>query len=76
MSEPHNAYCFASYEASKPYESNLNNNSDMKNSEATNQPMLPELSTCVADNNDELSKDSIDRSICSALSRLYEFGWP
>ena len=59
MSEPHNAYCFASYEASKPYESNLNNNSDMKNSEATKQPMLPELSTCVADHNDELSKDSV-----------------
>ena len=37
----------ASYESSKPYESNLNNISDMKNSEATKQPMLPDTSTCV-----------------------------
>ena len=46
-------------ESSKPYESNLNNISDMKNSEATKQPMLPDTSTCVADHNDELSKDSV-----------------
>ena len=45
-------------ESSKPYESNLNI-SDMKNSEATKQPMLPGTSTCVADHNDELSKDSV-----------------
>ena len=38
-----------SFESSKPYESNLNNISDMKNSEATKQPMLPDTSTCVAD---------------------------
>ena len=31
----------------------------MKNSEATKQPMLPDTSTCVADHNDELSKDSV-----------------
>ena len=42
-----------------PYESNLNSISDMKNSEATKQPMLPDTSTCVADHNDELSKDSV-----------------
>ena len=46
-------------ESSKPYESNLNNISDMKNSGATKQPMLPDTSTCVADHNDELSKDSV-----------------
>ena len=46
-------------ESSKPYESNLNNISDMKNSEATKQPLLPDTSTCVADHNDELSKDSV-----------------
>ena len=46
-------------ESSKPYESNLNNISDMKNSEATKQPMLPDTSTGVADHNDELSKDSV-----------------
>ena len=49
---------FASYESSKPYESNLNNIGDMKNSETSKQPMLPDTSTCVADHNDELSKDS------------------
>ena len=48
-----------SYESSKAYESNLNNIIDMKNSEATKQPMLPDTSTCVADHNDELSKDSV-----------------
>ena len=42
-------------ESSKPYESNLNI-SDMKNSEATK---LLDTSTCVADHNDELSKDSV-----------------
>ena len=31
----------------------------MKNSEATKHPMLPDTSTCVADNNDELSKDLV-----------------
>ena len=31
----------------------------MKNSEATKQPMLPDTSTCAADHNDELSKDSV-----------------
>ena len=46
-------------ESSKPYESNLNNISDMKNSEATKQPMLPDTSTCVVDHNDELSKDLV-----------------
>ena len=50
---------FASYESSKPYESILNNISDMKNSEATKQPMIPDTSTCGADHNDELSKDSV-----------------
>ena len=40
-------------------ESNLNNISDMKNSEATKHPMLPDTSTCVADHNDELPKDSV-----------------
>ena len=49
---------FASYESSKPYESNLNNISDMKNSEATKQPILPDT-TCVADHSDELSKYSV-----------------
>ena len=32
---------------------------DMTNSEKTKQPMLPDASTCVADQNDELSKDSV-----------------
>ena len=50
---------FASYESSKPYESILNNISDMKNSEATKQPMIPDTSTCGTDHNDELSKDSV-----------------
>ena len=49
----------ASYESSKPYESISNNISDMKNSEATKQPILPDTSTCGADHNDELSKDSV-----------------
>ena len=31
----------------------------MKNSEATKQPMLPDTSNCVADHNDEQSKDSV-----------------
>ena len=30
----------------------------MKNSEATKQPMLPDASMCVADHNNELSKES------------------
>ena len=46
-------------ESSKLCESNLNNISDMKNSEATKQSMLPNTSTCVVDRNDELSKDSV-----------------
>ena len=50
---------FASYESSKPYESNLNNISDMKNSEATKQPKHPDTSTCVADHNEKLSKDLV-----------------
>ena len=50
---------FARYESSKPYESNLNNISDMKNSEATKQPMLPDTSTCVVDYNDKLSQDLV-----------------
>ena len=44
---------------SHPYESNLNNISDMKDSEVTKQPKLPDTSICVADHNDELSKDSV-----------------
>ena len=32
---------------------------DMTNSETTQQPMLPDASTCVSDQNDELSKDSV-----------------
>ena len=31
---------------------------DMTSSEPTKQPMLPDTSSCVADQNDELSKDS------------------
>ena len=50
---------FASYESSKPHEYNLNNIRDMKNSEATKQSMLPDTSTCVADHNEGLSKDSV-----------------
>ena len=38
----------ASYESQKSYESNLNNITDMTNSDTTNQPMLPNQSTCVA----------------------------
>ena len=50
---------FACFESSKPSESNLKNISDMTNSEATKQAMLPDTSTCVADHNDELWKDSV-----------------
>ena len=50
---------FASYESSKPHEYNLNNIRDMKNSEATKQFMLPDISTCVVDHNKGLSKDSV-----------------
>ena len=32
---------------------------DMTNSEATKQPILPDTSTCAADQNDEPSKDSV-----------------
>ena len=48
----------ASYESPKQHESNLNSMTDM-NSEATKQPILPDTSTCVADQNDALSKDSV-----------------
>ena len=49
----------ASSESRKQYESNLNDMTDMTNSEATKQPILPNTSTRVADQNDEPSKDSV-----------------
>ena len=63
---------FASYESSMPYESNLNSISDMKNSEATKQPMLPDTSTCVADHNDELSKDSVIDYVRKLMRNPYQ----
>ena len=45
---------FASYESSRPYEYQWH-----ENNEATKQPMVPDTSTCVADHNDKLSKDSV-----------------
>ena len=59
-------------ESSKPYESNLNNISDMKNSEATKQPMLPDTSTCVADHNDELSKDCVIDYVRKLIRNPYQ----
>ena len=44
----------------------------MKNSEATKQPMLPDTSTCVADHNDELSKDSAIDYVRKTDEDLYQ----
>ena len=62
----------ASYQSSKPYESNLNNIRDMKNSKATKHPMLPDTSTCVADHNDELSKDSVIDCVRKLMRNPYQ----
>ena len=44
----------------------------MKNSEATKQPMLPDTSTCVADHNDELSKDSVIDYVRKLMRNPYQ----
>ena len=44
----------------------------MKNSEATKQPILPDTSTCVADHNDELSKDSVIDYVRKLMRNPYQ----
>ena len=44
----------------------------MKNSEATKQPMLPDTSTCVADHNDKLSKDSVIDYVRKLMRNPYQ----
>ena len=56
-------------ESLKPYEFNLNN---MKNSEATKEPMLPDTSTCVADHHDELSKNSVIHYVRKLMRNPYQ----
>ena len=44
----------------------------MKNSEATKQPMLADTSACVADHNDELSKDSVIDYVRKLIRNPYQ----
>ena len=49
----------ASYESRETIQSNLNNISDVTNSDTTDQPMMLNGSTCVAHQYDEQSKDPV-----------------